>query len=385
MTKINRFTKISTTSICILLLSSLSLVKSPENLQTSTYWIDLSRYLAGMAVSSESPFYPLTLDRSYKLHIKRMNRFWSIVERETISKMIPWQKKQFGNKNSHKPVFYPLSGADFINPFILFPNSNLYIMAALEEPGIIPIILKMKRSRIVNGLQSVQRAIYLYGKNNYFQTKVMIRELKNYTIKGTTPLILIFMTRLGLKPINVESIYIDEDGSVKRLENGETCKIIQGRICGSKIEFIGEGSSLPRTLYYFRMKLDAATIDPGTSPGKFFSRLDNMNTVIKAGCYIFHMKHFRNVAEFIMRKSNVIIQDDSGIPNRYFNKSIWSMRYYGKYVPKYPISDTKVYRQSDLIAVYRKVKNPLPFNFGYGSLLGKNKSNLIFAEKKKIK
>ncbi len=365
--------------LVIITTQSRSAQAGPEN--RSSYWVDLSRYLAGMPVSSDSPFYPLTSDRAYKLHVKRMDRFWDIVDRETVSKMVPWQKKQLNQKNNNRPVFYPLSGADFINSYLLFPHSRLYIMAALEEPGIIPSIPGMKRNRIANGLLSVQRAVYLYGKNNYFQTKVMIRELKRYTIKGTTPLILIFMARLGLKPVSVESIYIDTDGSIKKQEKGKE-NIIPGRIRGSRIRFAVQGNPSLKTLYYFQMKLDKTTVNPDTPSGKFFNKLQNVNTVIKAGCYIFHMNQFREVTDFIIAKSKMIIQDDSGIPYRFFNKSIWNMKHFGVYIPRYPISDTKVYRQNDLIAEYRKVKNPLPFNFGYGSLLGKNRSNLLFAEKK---
>ncbi len=350
--------------------------------KSGSYWNDLSRFLAGMPVSADSSFFPLTSGRSYKTHVKRMHRFWEVVKNETVNKMIPWQKKNISVKNRISPVFYPLSGADFINPYILFPHSELYIMAALEEPGVIPEFIGMKRGRINNGLLSVQRAVYLYGKNNYFQTKIMIRELKRYTIKGTTPLILIFMARLGLKPVNVESIYIDNDGQIKRLKREEVKNKKQGRIIGSMIQFTDQQNRSLKTLYYFQVKLEKNTIDPETPPGKFFSTLENINTIIKAGCYIFHLKQFKDVENYIISRSKIIIQDDSGIPYRDFDSKIWNLKHFGVYIPKYPISDTRVYRQKDLVSIYRKVKNPLPFNFGYGSLLGKNKSNLLLAEKK---
>ncbi len=350
--------------------------------KSASYWYDLSRFLAGMPVSADSSFLPLTLGKSYKTHVKRMNGFWEIVENETVNRMVPWQKKNINDKNSISPVFYPLSGADFINPYILFPHSNLYIMAALEEPGVIPVFIGMKRRQINNGLLSLQRAVYLYGKNNYFQSKVMIRELKRYTIKGTTPLILIFMARLGLKPVNVESIFIDEEGHIKRRKSGEEKIKNQGRIIGSLIQFMTPQNRELKTLYYFRVKLEKNTVDPESPPGKFFSKLENINTVIKAGCYIFHLKQFKDVQDYIITRSKIIIQDDSGIPYRSFDRSLWNLKHFGVYIPNYPISDTRVYRQNDLVAIYRKVKNPLPFNFGYGSLLGKNKSNLLLAEKK---
>lgn len=86
---------------------------------------------------------------------------------------------------------------------------------------------------------------------------------------------------------------------------------------------------------------------------------------------------------YMQDKSTLIIQDDSGIPYRYFNSEQWSLALYGTYRYPQKLKDLPYPpHQPSLTRAYELKCYPLPFNFGYGVKRGKGKSNLLLAVKK---
>ncbi len=78
--------------------------------------------------------------------------------------------------------------------------------------------------------------------------------------------------------------------------------------------------------------------------------------------------------------SRYIVQEDSGIPLKYFEPSLWNLRFYGHYIR--PISTFREYYQETMASIYKsdkKIKS-LPFGFGYYYKPGE--ANLMVAEKR---
>ena len=70
------------------------------------------------------------------------------------------------------------------------------------------------------------------------------------------------------------------------------------------------------------------------------------------------------------------VQDDSGIPYRYFDRGNWDLRLYGKYSD--PIQLFKNWRQDDLKAAFEAQTEKLPLDFGIGYHRS-GESNLLVA------
>ncbi len=347
------------------------------------YWNDLTMFLAGLPVSPDSKLWQKSQLPFYAGHVSEMNTFWGKVKKSAIDVMNPWRAEHIPAGIDRESVFYPLSGADFINLYTMFPNSKYYLMVALEDSGDIPVPLNLDDRRIESGLASLRKSINLYGELNYFQTRIMIKEMKNFNLKGITPVLMVFLSRMGHRVLVVEKVGIDESGQAVLIDSTGGINGKKPKVEGTRIKFQSSGDETVRELVYLNMKLEKDTISSSTSTGIYLGNyIKNSCTIIKAGCYIFHENRFREVMDFILANSRIIVQDDSGIPYRAFKNDIWNIRLYGVYIPLYPITDTTVYKQDDLTQSYKKGSLALPFNFGYGSLLGKNKSNLMIAEKK---
>ena len=87
-------------------------------------------------------------------------------------------------------------------------------------------------------------------------------------------------------------------------------------------------------------------------------------SLLKAASYLMHEPGFSQARQFLLGASDTILQDDSGIPFRYFEPQAWDIHYFGPYHG--PIEVFKKYWQQDLAENYaRNTSTPLPFGFGY--------------------
>jgi hypothetical protein len=98
-------------------------------------------------------------------------------------------------------------------------------------------------------------------------------------------------------------------------------------------------------------------------------------TYVKSASYLMHKNYFSNIRSLILEKSAAVVQDDSAIPYRYFDKEAWDIRLYGTYAA--PIELFKVHLEKDLKEAYARDSKKLGFRLGYA-----NQSNMLVARKK---
>jgi len=105
-------------------------------------------------------------------------------------------------------------------------------------------------------------------------------------------------------------------------------------------------------------------------------------TLLKATSYMLHSKAFSIIREMILERSALIMQDDSGIPWKFFEPAKFDVQLYGDYTQPYG-KDFAFRKQPDLRAAYeaqRASVKPMNFRMGYGA--GRVDSNLQVARKR---
>lgn len=343
------------------------------------YWNDVARFLAGMEVREKSDLWQKTQQPRYREHRRFMDDLWGRIQKETIDIVTPWRKRNVPALWFRATAFYPLSGADFINLYSFFPNARRYLMIAMEPEGDASLLRDHRSRRLVDGLVPVQRGIYMYGVNNYFQSKIMAQEMANTLLPGAAPALLIFMARLGLVVTAVDNVFIDDSGELSptaaRGPSGP-----RGKITGLRIRFTGKDRSA-RELVYLSMRIGPQSVSGETPEGRYLTRLRGVKTLLKSAVYLLHHPPFEPVRDFILGRSTLVVQDDSGIPFRFFTKG-WSTTLYGVYRPALQLQNCAPVTQDDLARRYAAGSRPLPFNFGYGILFGPGQSNLMVARKR---
>ena len=90
-----------------------------------------------------------------------------------------------------------------------------------------------------------------------------------------------------------------------------------------------------------------------------------------------HEPYFSKVRNFLLQDSGSILQDDSGIPLRYFLDGQWRCYFFGRYSGTLDIF--KKYSQADCQQAFANGAGELPFGTGYKWRLGE--SNLMLGVK----
>lgn len=311
----------------------------------------------------------------------KINVDWPTMDSTRLTPMSQWRTDEISPKiNDSLTLFYPFSGPDFLHAYYLFPDAQNYVFLAQEQLGEIPDLSKMKQKDLADYLDKFYYSIRDIYQRSYFITGRMNTDLSNARVKGVLPLIIFFMAQTGHSVSDVKYEYVSSDGSFKPLTS------VTGRFSATEcitINFNNGDSSKNKTLRYFRCDIsdEGFTITPGFKT--YLNGLTDINTYVKSASYLLHYGTFTTIRNIILANSKSVLQDDTGIPYKYYEKEKWNTYLYGVYVK--PISDfTSPYlMQNDLKTVYdAKGENvkPLPFSLGYHWSTG-DQNQMLFIRK----
>jgi len=333
---------------------------------------DTARLLAGMQPSAASPLMAYTHEGSWQRHAKRFDTAWAGLEKRQLGKIRAWS-------NEHIPqpqpvVYYMFSGPDFLYANAFFPDASTYVLSGLEPVGRIPDVEGLSRGRLAGEVGRLQHSLNSVLSFSFFITKKMKHELRGGRLGGTLPILYVFLARSGKTIDDVSLVALDADGTVQPEDEGKT----RSRAHGAKIAFTGADGK-KGTLYYFSTDVSDGGFDRSGFEA-FCDKLGRGDSLLKSASYLMHSGNFSKVRDFVLAHSDAIVQDDSGIPVRYFKPDEWRLYPFGNYLG--PISIFPRRYQRDLRALYRK-ERAAPLAFGIGYRWRPRQSNLLLAVKGK--
>ena len=143
-----------------------------------------------------------------------------------------------------------------------------------------------------------------------------------------------------------------------------------------KIECHRDNEAVTRTLYYFSTDL-ASGFGRDSRLAQFVLRFGRSDTLIKSASFLPHWRMCDAVRDFILRNSNLILQDDTGVTYRELQTLKWNVQLFGEY--SYPDRPFQREYQPDLAKAFYERTNvrPLGFSLGYGT--GRRPSSLMLA------
>lgn len=328
---------------------------------------DVARLLAGLEPSANSPLAPLTRDPAWQQHARSLNLAWASLEQRRLARIRAWST---ANLTDPQPVvLYMFSGPDFLHVDAFFPNRTTYVLSGLEPVGQLPIITDASRRSLAPALAGLRASLGSVLNYSFFITNQMRNNFRANRFRGVLPVLYLFLARSGKTIHEVTLIGVDIDGAVVP---GGTRDAAQG----VKIVFSGSDGRM-QTLYYFQTDVS----DRGLKTSgflKFCEQLGNADGFIKSASYLLHAESFSMMRNFLLGRSFAMVQDDSGIPVRYFKSEEWRLRPFGRYMG--PIGLFTSRYQSRLSDVYRR-SNPPRLDFGVGYRWRPNESNLLLAVK----
>jgi hypothetical protein len=284
---------------------------------------------------------------------------WNYLDRVRLSAMRNWGNNELGSlRNETQTVFYPFSGPDVLYADTFFPNSKYLLMAGLEPVGTMPDLAKLEEEGKLGAyLAQVKTSLSTILAASFFKTKDMKNDFNNQLVDGLMPALVVFLGRQGYTIDGIEYVSLDHDGTLHT--RGE-----KSGAPGVQISYFQGDRSDMRILCYFQTDLgnDGLKSNPGFV--HMMKRLAPGVTYLKAASYLLYEDYFSTIRNGILDNSLGVVEDDSGIPFRYFDPKKWNVIPYGDYTGPIPLF--KEHYQPDLSDFYAHTSHQsLPFGSGY--------------------
>jgi hypothetical protein len=306
-----------------------------------------------------------------------INENWKKIENNRLHKMAIWRDKELSGANQNcKTVFYPFSGPDFLTANTFFPKADKIIMLGLEPIGSLPNIYKFSGADALDYTQDFQKSLTDIFQKSYFITSYMLRDFQQEKVNGLLPVLSFFIVKTGHTITDIKFIAKQNSGLVEQAYNPKV-KPMGVKITCSKNKEI-------KTIYYFKYDVSNQYFNDSTVFYKFINDQTKKSvTYIKSASYLLHANFMANMKKLILRNSNYVLEDDTGIPYNDIEKTKeWDIKLYGRYTQ--PVKDFPYLQlQTGIVKAFQtdSASIPdLPFHLGYHWAL--KKDLLIYSTKK---
>lgn len=313
-----------------------------------------ARFLAGLPVDG-TPLASLAGQPAWIQHASAFNKAWAALDQKQLTPIGAWLHAALPLEVSDtSPLFYMFSGPDFLYANTFFPHAKTYVFCGIEPVGNPPDVTRLPPAALNSSLTNLRNSLDAVLSFSFFITAKMKSDLRATQLTGTLPVLYVFLARQGCQIDTVELVGLDDNGAF----------VTEGaKASGVRINF-HRGQEPPQKLYYFCSDLSDSGIRAHPGFIRFCDQLGRGNSLVKAASYLMHLNEFSSVRDFLLARSNAIVQDDSGIPWKYFAREQWETVTFGRYVG--PIDLFKTHYQNDLASAAKtSAFTQLPFSFGY--------------------
>ncbi|MFM7666632.1 MAG: hypothetical protein ACKO7D_00410, partial [Bacteroidota bacterium] len=177
----------------------------------------------------------------------------------------------------------------------------------------------------------------------------------NPILKGTIPVFMFFMNRMGVELTSISPVAFDEKGEIIPAKDFSK---------GVRIGFMDNGKN--KELFYFSGDISNAGMTATLGLKNMVNRISkDASTMIKSASYLCHSPQFSIIKDLIISNSYSIMQDDTGVPFKFYDQSKWNIRHYGVYTK--PITIFSSCMQSDLKSAVAGKEKPLNYRYGYNT------------------
>ncbi len=318
---------------------------------------DVARFLAGRPVLRGQMLSNLQRTPEYARHEAAMRGMWTGRTRNRVARMEDWSQQYVRPATSGERVlFYPFGGPDLLHAEALFGNIPTKILMGLEPVGWLPDVEAMSGAEVLASLPAYRESTRTQMQTGYFITKDMKTDLDASVLRGVTPIVLATVSLMGGTIDNVSALRAGPYQAVR-------------------VDYFNRGGS-QRSVIYVSGDLSNGGFKNYRA---FLDSFGRGTTYFKAASYLMHESYFSQARDYFLASSNNIVQDDSGIPFRFYAPETWDVRFYGNY--QAPIPLFAKYMQNDLREASIAFPGP-PLDFGSGYHYSTETANLIHAVRK---
>jgi len=344
------------------------------------YFNEISAILGGVS-DSLSALNHLLDTGVWKEHQTMMNSSWKKLEVNRLNKLSAWGTKELKAANQNcKTVFYPFSGPDFLTANAFFPKTRKMVLLGLEPIGNLPPLHKFNNADARDYAEDFRKSLSDIFEKSYFITQYMLRDFQRQKVNGLLPVLCFFVKKTHHQIVDIRFLVKQDNDSIKEVPYDTKQKYFGVKVTCRKDTVLKE-------IYYFRYDVSNQYFNDTCVFYRFVNaQTPGSVTYIKSASYLLHANFMSNMKKLILKNSNYILEDDTGIPYDDIEKHKgFDIKLYGKY--EKPIKNFPYLRmQQGIVKAFEtdSASIPdLPFHLGYH--WQSKKDLLIYATRKQQK
>lgn len=342
---------------------------------------DTALILAGLRAPLESELADRIDVEALEAHRRALGQSFAQLRQQQIEPVTRFARAELGDSaSSPKRVYYPFSGPDALYLLTLFPDAENSILTGLEPIGQVPDFSGLDADGIRSGLAEVRRSLYAILSFSFFRTNDLIVDLRRSRFSGVTPILFVFLAEAGYAVLDVRYLWLTPQGVLCLADAEQAAKPPQGTIAGVEIEYFLPSDAGFRRLQYFAADLGDGGLRRTPQYLDYIAAFDPQATYLKSASYLMYKPYFSLVRKLILDHSEMVLQDDSGIPHVWFRPALWQATLFGRYGSPIPLFNN--WQQPGLRAAYAD-GDAKPLEFGIGYRHRRNDSNLQLYRKLK--
>lgn len=338
---------------------------------------ELALIIAGMCDSAVH-FSGLTRQPAYQKHRAVFSKRWHSFDSLRLEQLRSFHDTVLSPMlHMQGSLFYPFSGPDYLYAGQFFPEADHYIMVGLEPVGNPYSLLNREVDSLSGYFESLNRSLDAILNFSFFRTNSMEVDLKKADLDGVSHLLLLFLKRDGQELLSCRPFVLDSLGQKRMASTFDSLKSKLEGTAGIELVF-RDSSGREKTLDYHCVNLSDPWLRKKPGFMRYLQQRSAYFTYLKGASYLLHRAHFSRIRYAILNASRALVQDDSGIPLRYFaaGPRAWNIHLFGTYSE--PISLFKKAYQADLDSLY-KSQGSRHLGFGIGYNFRDRNSNLMIA------
>lgn len=340
-----------------------------DSIYIDSFYTDIANTIAGLDNNFAKK---RKLGQEYNKHVDVQ---YAGFQKDKIDPIKNWvnERKLIPDNKKCKTLFYPLAGADFAYANAFYKDVDNYILVGLEKPGYLPNFNSFNNTTLENYRSLIFNSLGVSMRSGFFVTKKMKVQFSQKYVNGTIHSLLFYLARSGNKIRKIKHFIINEDASLRVTEGKEAMASP-----GIEIEFLSPENKVKHMFYY---SFDLSDNNPKLDHlFKWVSTFGEHHAMLKAASYLNANSFFKKTRNYILSSSNMLVQDDSGIPYKYFVDGKWEVNLYGVYKRVLPIFRGNL--QHDMVAAYKDstklVTKDLPFGIGYNTAYGETNIQVFY-------
>lgn len=338
-------------------------------------WLnDTARVLAGLDAPLQSQLGERLQPEMLARHRQTLGAGWAQLRSRQLDAVAAFGARELRiDGRPIERVYYPFSGPDALYLLALFPDARAALMTGLEPVGTVPVLDSLSAAEIDASLAELRRSLHAVLSFSFFRTNDLSVDLSRNRFHGVTPILFVFLAEAGYAIFDVSYLLLGMDGQVCVADAEQVGRPPRGSLAGVRIDYFRPGEMEFRSLEYWQADIGDGGLRRTPQYLEHLSAFAPQASYIKSASYLMHKSYFSLVRQAILDHSQLVLQDDSGIPHAWFRPAHWQPSLYGRYSA--PIALFANWLQPELQRAYARGPSEA-LDFGIGYRHRRNDSNL---------